>query len=291
MLRTKQEPANNQPAWADAMLIYFKTGPRDFTTEPIPVNSRGAWEFYSNLTGALSPVLIDGDKPQLVREPTLWVFPREHPHGWVGDENIERLVFHFTAVPSELEKMVPSRGYYQVALGDDDCVLLRRLAELAKAIMEHPTKLIFLQTHALISQLSLIALREIKQPPLTSRKMARSKTEQALAWYGEHLAQSPTFKDLASAVGVSPTHLRRFFHWVRGENPHEAMNRIRMERAEDVLKGTNLTLDAIATQVGLSNSSALSRAVKAYFGITPRDLRRGKRPIYFGPASVKESKK
>ena len=40
---------NNQLAWADAMLIFFKTGPRDFTTEPVPVNSRGAWEFYSNL--------------------------------------------------------------------------------------------------------------------------------------------------------------------------------------------------------------------------------------------------
>jgi len=214
-----------------------------------------------------------------LREHTLWVFPREHPHGWVGERKVDRLVFHFTAVPGELEQMVPPCGYYQVGLSEDDCTSLRKLAERAAEIIDDPTKLVFLQTQALVAELSLIALREINHTPLASQKIARSKTEQALGWYGEHIADAPGFKDIAEAVHVSPTHLRRLFHQSRGENPHQAMNRIRMERAEELLKETNLTLDTIAPRVGLSNGSALSRAVKAHFGITARNLRRGIRPV------------
>lgn len=189
--------------------------------------------------------------------------------------------------------MLPTQGYYRVELEEEDLDRLRRLAERAAEMMEHPTKLVFLQTQALAAEFSLIALREIGQPPLTARRMARTKTEQALGWYGEHVAEAPTFRDVAKAVRVSPTHLRRLFHQFRGESPHKTMKRLRMERAEEMLKGTDLTLDAIAGHVGLSNGSALSRAVKAHFGITPRNLRRGRRPVRMigHPAAPRSTRK
>ncbi|MDT8391751.1 MAG: AraC family transcriptional regulator [Lentisphaeria bacterium] len=260
------------------MLIYFKSGIRNFVCDSVPINKRSAWEFYVSLSGRIGPDL-GSSAPPAMREQVLWVFPREHAHGWLGEKTVDRLVFHFTAVPGELEKMIPSPGYYQTPLSDDDCERLLALAGQAAEIMEQPTRLVFLQTQALVSELSLMALRQVIHPALASRQIARNKTEQALGWYSEHMDESPTFKDVAQATFVSSTHLRRLFHWSRGESPHQAMNRIRMQRAEDLLKGTDLSLDAIAARVGLSNGSALSRAVKAHFGITPRNLRRGKRPV------------
>lgn len=260
------------------MLIFFKSGTRNFVGQPIPVNKRSAWEFYVSLSGRIGPDL-GSSAPPAMQERVLWVFPRDHAHGWLGMETVDRLVFHFTAVPGELEKMVPVCGYYQTILTDDDCRRLLALAAQAAEVMEQPTRLVFLQTQALVTELSLMALRQVSHPPLASRQFARNKTEQALGWYSEHMTNAPTFKDVAQAVFVSPTHLRRLFHWGRGESPHQAMNRIRMQRAEDLLKGTDLSLDAIADRVGLSNGSALSRSVKAHFGITPRNLRRGKRPV------------
>ncbi len=261
------------------MLIYQNSGVRDFTAESVPVNSRSAWEFFVCLSGGIAPAFLDRRAASTLRARTMWVFPRDHAHGWVGTDRSDRIVFHFTAVPGELEHLIPPRGYYRADLTDEDCDRIRKLNELATAIMARPTELVFLQTQALVTELSLIVLREANQPPLASHHIARNRTEQALTWYREHISEAPRFERIAAAVHVSPTHLRRLFHQVMGEGPHRAFNRIRMKMAEDLLKGTDLTLDAMAPQLGFSNGSALSRAVKAHFGITPRDLRRGKRPL------------
>lgn len=264
------------------MLIYFNRGTRDFTDRPVPLNSRAAWEFYISLSGGIQPLLPGPTTEEGFRERTLWAFPHKHAHGWVGEADVDRLVFHFTAVPGELEKLLPSRGYYRTPLTAKDCRHLRQLAHLAEQVILYPTRLVFLQTQGLVTELSLITLREIAHPPLSRRRMARSRTEQALAWYSEHLSDAPTLAEVANAIRVSPTHLRRLFQQAIGERPYRTMNRIRMQRAENLLKGSDTTLDVIAAQVGLSNGSALSRAVKTFFGITPRDLRRGKRPLYRG---------
>jgi len=261
------------------MLNYHKSGYCDYSVQPVPVNSRAAWEFQCLMSGRIAPSLYRGEVQPRLQERTLWAFPRHHPHGWVAEEPAERIVFHHTTVPAELEQQVPDRGYYRVALTDDDCELIRKLAERAQEIMMRPTRLAILQAQVLAGELSLIALREISQPPLTADSMAREKTDQALVWYREHIAADPTFDEVAAAVHISPTHLRRLFHKSRGEGPHEAFNRVRMEMAEDLLRKTDLILDVLASQLGFSSASAFGRAVKAHFGMTPRALRRGQRPL------------
>lgn len=260
------------------MLIYYNAGLRDFMAEPVPINSRSAWEFYISLSGRLAPTLPGAKTPRLAG-PAVWVLPREHAHGWTGEEAVERVVMHFTVVPGELEKLVPSCGYYRVKLTKLDCARIRQLQPLAHELIARPTRLAFLQTQGLVTELSLLALRTAAPSPLTASGFARGKTEQALAWYREHLDKKPCLKKIAEAVYVSPTHLRRLFCQVRGESPHRACNRIRMQRAEDLLKSSTLTMEAIAGQLGFSNASALSRAVRIHFGITAKDLRRGHRPL------------
>jgi AraC-like DNA-binding protein len=58
-----------------------------------------------------------------------------------------------------------------------------------------------------------------------------------------------------------------------GEGPHAAFNRLRMQRVEDLLLNSNLTMEAISERVGLSSASALNRAVKDHFGRPPQQLR------------------
>ena len=47
-----------------------------------------------------------------------------------------------------------------------------------------------------------------------------------------------------------------------------------MERAEELLHDPQLDLEAIAEQVGFANAANLSRAMKAHFGLTPRQIRK-----------------
>jgi AraC-like DNA-binding protein len=44
-----------------------------------------------------------------------------------------------------------------------------------------------------------------------------------------------------------------------------------------LLRDTELTLEVISSQVGLSSASALARAIKVHFGKTPQSLRQALR--------------
>ncbi|MDT8390431.1 MAG: AraC family transcriptional regulator [Lentisphaeria bacterium] len=49
-----------------------------------------------------------------------------------------------------------------------------------------------------------------------------------------------------------------------------------MDMAADLLKRTDLTLDGIASRVGMASGSSLSRAFKTHFKRLPGEVRRGK---------------
>lgn len=261
------------------MLVYYNNGFHKYENDRFPITRRAIWEFQCSLSGGLAPTLPEKDSPPVLRKRTLWVFPAGHEHGWIAGGKVERIVFHFTTVPGELTSHVPSRGYYRVALADEDCERIRVLGEEAESFAKRPTKMLFLRTQTLVGELSLIALREIIQPALSTRELASYKTERAVAYYAQHIAEDPRFEEIAAAVHTSPTHLRRLFHKVRGESPHAAFNRLRMETAEKMLRETDYTLDVLAPQLGFSNSAALSRAVKTHFGISPSNLRKETRPL------------
>ncbi|MBT7065671.1 MAG: AraC family transcriptional regulator [Verrucomicrobia bacterium] len=50
--------------------------------------------------------------------------------------------------------------------------------------------------------------------------------------------------------------------------------REQVSRGDELLHDPLLDLEAIAEQVGFANAVNLSRAMKAHFGLTPRELRK-----------------
>lgn len=255
------------------MIYYLADGPRHFGNDPVCVFSRRGWEFIACVDGRMCLRLPKPPKPEL-RGRTLWVFPAGFYHGWTSTEPCERLVFHHTVVPLELEKHVPARGYYQVDITDADCERLRALMALARQALDHPTELSALQTETVVRELSLMALREIQPDPMPHSEVDHLRVARAMAWFHDNLACGASIGGAAEKVHVSPVHLRSLFHQVLGESPRAMINRIRMEMAADLLKHTDLTLEAIAPMVGLSSGSSLSRAVKAHFGRLPGDMRK-----------------
>lgn len=258
------------------MLTYTSSGMRHFGTEPERVRSRTVWEFLACVDGQAGLVLPDRQDPQW-RSRTLWVFPGDHVHGWTSTEPVERLVFHHTVVPKELEQLIPPRGYFRVDLTDEDCEQLHRLMALAKQVVEHPSTLSKLQTETVVSELSLMALREVTVKPLPLHRLTRFRVDYVLAWYRDHMDADRPVEAAAERIHVSPVHLRRMFRSVMGESPSAAFNRIRMERIDCLLSQTDLTLATIAAAVGLADGASLSRAVKAYFGELPGEIRRTRR--------------
>jgi AraC-like DNA-binding protein len=78
---------------------------------------------------------------------------------------------------------------------------------------------------------------------------------------------------LATELGVSVSSLRQQFVARRGLSPHRALQAVRVRRALDLLRTSDLTLAVIADRCGFYSPSHLSRVVKAETGSSPGALR------------------
>ena len=256
------------------MLVRTRLG-APFRHIPDRIEAFPVWSFLGCVAGRAALGIADKKDDGGLQQRTLWVFPPMCAHGWVAvSARAERVAFDFTAVPLELERLVPERGYYRIALSLDDCRRLRLLAESALAMTAKPTELIGLHTQNVLTELSMMALREVKPRALAAPERARIKTEAALNWYERHMAEDPSVDEIAHAVLISPVQLRRLFHRAHDQRPHVLLNRLRMQRVEALLRDTPLGLVEIAAQVGFSDDTALSRATKTHFGYSPRELRK-----------------
>jgi len=258
------------------MLVYVNMGRRDFGTYPIPPKDtvRYAWEFWACLEGRIVADILEPGGNKTIWEQTFWAFPADHRHSWQSHGEIERVVFHFTVVAPELTELLPRRGYYRVPLTESDCTRLRELARSARELLEKETvKSAFLE-RTLAQELAQLALRDVPDRPLSAGASAQARTERAMAWFAEHMAEGPGLREVSKGVNISTTHLRRLFHKTRGEGPHAVFNRLRMQRVEDLLLNSDLTMEVISERVGLSSASALNRAVKDHFGRPPQQLRK-----------------
>jgi AraC-like DNA-binding protein len=80
--------------------------------------------------------------------------------------------------------------------------------------------------------------------------------------------------DLAAGTGLSTTHLAELFTRDVGVPPHRYLLERRIERAAELLAGTDLPVTAVALEVGFGSGQHLARAFRAATGCTPRDYRR-----------------
>jgi transcriptional regulator of acetoin/glycerol metabolism/AraC-like DNA-binding protein len=88
-----------------------------------------------------------------------------------------------------------------------------------------------------------------------------------------HLGESVDLTMLASVAGLSIHHFARGFKQSTGVTPHQYLTRKRVERAQDMLAHTTLSLSEIAYAVGFSDQSHLARHFRQMFGVTPGQFR------------------
>lgn len=91
-----------------------------------------------------------------------------------------------------------------------------------------------------------------------------------------HLENPPSVMELAQRVGISDRTLRRGFQELFGMAVIDFLTRKRMERAEQLLRETRLSVAEVTNIVGYANQSHFAAVFKRQFGITPTDCVLGK---------------
>jgi len=89
----------------------------------------------------------------------------------------------------------------------------------------------------------------------------------------ERFAEPLSVPQLAALMFLSPSYFSEIFSREVGMPPAAYIRRLRLERAQTLLRTTWLSATEIAQQVGLNDSAQLSRAFRAAFGMTPTAYR------------------
>ncbi|HLZ58211.1 MAG TPA: AraC family transcriptional regulator [Ktedonosporobacter sp.] len=88
-----------------------------------------------------------------------------------------------------------------------------------------------------------------------------------------HLNQDLSLVTLAQQVGFSTYHFARLFRQATGESPHQFVLRQRIERAQRLLRETDMPLTHVALESGFAHQSHLTQAFKRHLNLTPRTYR------------------
>lgn len=84
-----------------------------------------------------------------------------------------------------------------------------------------------------------------------------------------HYAEPLDLAELAGAAGVSKFHFLRCFAQTYGKTPAAYLAERRIERAQDLLRATNLTVTEICHLVGYSSLGSFSTKFRQFVGVSP----------------------
>lgn len=89
-----------------------------------------------------------------------------------------------------------------------------------------------------------------------------------------HYTEPLDLDTLAGIAGLSKFHFQRLFKATYGRSPATYVTERRVERAQDLLRATNLTVTEVCHAVGFSSLGSFSSRFRALVGETPSDFQR-----------------
>ena len=128
---------------------------------------------------------------------------------------------------------------------------------------------------AMICAVLVEAMRQMLMPPTVPKQFVAA----AVAYLREHLHEPVGMTDLVRHVGFSRARMFDMFKAQTGLTPHDYLQRMRIERAQEQLRQTKLTVTEIGLAVGFSSGQYFSTVFGRYSGVSPTQFRKGAKPI------------
>ncbi len=164
--------------------------------------------------------------------------------------------------------------YMSCAVSEGQSPLVRSANELFEC-MGGEEEFFELRAHSLISEVVYLLykenkIRSKKKNALTSHK--REMISSLIKWIEKNYTEKITLSDLAGVVNINEKYLCRFFKEYTGKSPVDYINRLRLDRAcEMLIDGTSVTETALCC--GFVDMSYFSKMFKRHKGVTPRQYR------------------
>lgn len=153
---------------------------------------------------------------------------------------------------------------------------------LSKDIMAAFTQLLGTVSQAQMGYQQIIAGTTLQIIGLLNRINLTEKTDndpesiwvsKAILTLQSELANPIRMEDLAAEFPISYSKFRKSFKRLTGKSPNQYHLDLRLDKAEELLKTTHLTVTEIGYHTGFDSPFYFSRLFKKKFGISPKTLR------------------
>ncbi len=228
--------------------------------------------------GAAPPsgVAAQAGEVVLMRPQTMHTWTTDaHPRGRAEGFSCSFAIFQAPARLAPLLDYPEIYPHYSKLQFDDSRVprrihrCLRQMIAIFNSSLLRRTELQF----NLLEQILLwcTAARGNKEPSLDAR------LQRALEFMSSNLGQPLTVVQIARAAHVSRSMLSLLFKRQLGQSPMQYLERLRIERAQQLLRMTGQKLDVIAESLGFCDAKYFSNRFKQLTGVSPRAFRRQNR--------------
>ena len=127
--------------------------------------------------------------------------------------------------------------------------------------------------HEALRRTAFVDSSEWLSPSVDATNTAVDRIRAAARWLQENCHRSVSVADAAEACAMSQRTLLRNFQTHIGASPSEYLQRVRLERACQLLAETSLPADKVARRVGLSNGDRLGKLFRRCVGKSPTEYR------------------
>lgn len=166
------------------------------------------------------------------------------------------------------------KGFYDSFQSKFGCVMTDFIPPSLENAIQQTTAMIQSgnENKYLISSLLYNVLTELLQK--CDESDGRDGITDAIKYVMEHYKEKITLDTLSSMAYTDKFYFIRQFHSLTGFTPKEYQNELRLNEALSLLKNTNLSVTAIAKEVGFFDARGLIALIKSRKGCSPSQLRK-----------------
>ncbi|MCU1247050.1 MAG: transcriptional regulator, AraC family [Edaphobacter sp.] len=177
-------------------------------------------------------------------------------------------------VSKELDSNPVAQLRVQTDIRDESLGYLMRLLENAAKSGE-PSDNLYIDHLIYAFTLRLFSLGEDRQfTDLPQGALPTHKLRRVIERMNADLSIDLDLKTIAAESGYSRDHFLRMFRAATERTPHQYFLRLRIEKAQSLMKKRSLRIIDIAESFGFTSQSQFSRVFRRVIGVTPRQYRR-----------------
>lgn len=150
--------------------------------------------------------------------------------------------------------------------------IVEYLDELIKSLEKGLTNINLIQATSYV-ELVLCTIIEIKQLEDTRTAVTNEYISSAIKYMNENLSGNISLDDISFHIGLSKYHFSRLFKKLTKYSPIEYFNRLKIQKACDILTTTDLTITEISEILSYTTPYYFSEHFKQVTGFSPSQFR------------------